>query len=164
MDRQYQAVNYDHFGSAVYTECKYSQPGHVRSCADVAACVNLYILDHDNTDRRSFFLAYRDFTEGLIEFVHNEPSIFDEKGHAVKPQGRISDSQRFLGYRIRSNGTILRWSPDAGDWISTNRNIRDESLPLRVHMLIESAKQRGDGAAVRLYQLFLEARNTCYPK
>lgn len=128
----------------------------------MAACVNFYILDHDNMDRQSFSLAYGDFSDELIEFVYNEPSIFDEQGHAVTPQGKMSDSQRFLEYRIGSDGTILRWSPDAGDWIPTSRNIRNESLPLRVHKLIAAAQQRGDGVALRLYELFLEARNACF--
>ena len=162
IDRQFQGANYSHFGSAVYTECEFIQRRHIGRCVDVSTCVNYYMLDHDNTGPSSFFPAYAIFTEGLIEFIYNKASIFDEKGGPVKPQGKIPDSQRFLEYRIRTDGTILRWSPDVGDWATTGRNIRDESLPARVYQLIDAAKRNGDGEALKLYELFLEARSFCY--
>jgi len=162
VDQQFQAANYTHFGTAVYTECRYIQSGSDHGCRDSAMCVNLYILEHDNTEPLTLLSVYSEFTDGLLEFVYNEASAFEKTGEPVKPQGKISDAQRFLEYRLRKDGTILRWSPEAGDWMPTSRNIRNESLPARVQQLMGKAKIRGDAQALRLYQLFLEARRVCY--
>lgn len=167
VDRQYQGARFSHFFSAAFTECKFrssgpASPRELSACTKVASCVTDYLLDHDATERLAYFRVDRDFSSRLQEFVFAEPHVRQESGEALTPRGSGERIPVHLEYRIKPDGTITRWSAQEEDWISTGRNIRDESLPDRLGALIDEALNRDDIDAVELYRTFRRARELCY--
>jgi|GEM_PF-3803947 len=165
VDQQYEAARYGDFGNAVDTECRYAGSGVFQGgasgCAHIASCVRIYLAQKDNSEPRVFLRIRDEFRDQMREFIYNQPSAFTVLGEPIKPDGELQGWQDAFEFQIRPDGEILRWSPVTMTWISDSRNIRDESLPLRVKGLIEAAQQRGDTAALQFYIAFLDARRAC---